>query len=80
MNKEDQCYITMDVRWIVKTCPVCRSRDATAHGWLFNEPPPADPLEDKRKAIGQVLIHDRGEDCTVRAPRSTKRERGGDVV
>jgi hypothetical protein len=64
---EDQCYITIDARWIVRICPLCKSRDASAHGWLFEEPPPAYPLQDKRKSIGEVFIHDSGDDCETGA-------------
>ncbi len=58
-------YITMDARWTEAECPECKG-SAGAHGWLFNEPPPLKPHEDRRKAVGEVFQHLDGHDCVVR--------------
>ena len=58
-------YITYDVGWAMKSCPRCKQRPATGHGWLFKDSPPTVPALDKRKPIGEVFIHDDGEDCTI---------------
>jgi hypothetical protein len=64
---EQQVYITVDGGWTPTECPLCK-QTATSHGWLFNDPPPRPPLEDKRRAIGDVFMHADLEDC-VRPPR-----------
>ena len=33
-------YMRLDPHWKVQPCPHCHTRIATAHGWLFTEPPP----------------------------------------
>jgi hypothetical protein len=46
MPDEEQGFITYDSRWTLQECPQCK-QPATAHGWLFKEPPPRLPLDDK---------------------------------
>jgi hypothetical protein len=58
-------YITYEVGWATKTCSHCKQRVASGHGWLFKEPTPKSPALDKRKPIGEVFIHDDGEDCVL---------------
>jgi hypothetical protein len=59
-------YVGYEVGWETKTCPKCKQRPATAHGFLHKEPPSA-PGPDERIPVGEVFIHDSGEDCTVLA-------------
>jgi hypothetical protein len=61
--EEKMTWNTWESGWTPKKCSFCKQRTAIAHGWLFNEPPPACPLEDKRKAIGEVFTHADSEDC-----------------
>jgi hypothetical protein len=59
---------TWEDAWHPKMCPVCKERTATAHCWLFKEPPPSSrTFEDKRKAIGEAFMHVDSDDC-VRPP------------
>jgi hypothetical protein len=58
-------YITYEVMWTARTCPRCQQRSATGHGWLFKDPPPSSPEEDKRRPVGEVFVHDDAEDCVV---------------
>ncbi len=58
-------YITYEVGWTTKTCLHCKQRAASGHGWLFKESPPTSPALDKRKPIGEVFLHDDGEDCVI---------------
>ena len=64
---EEQGFITMEKGWMAKTCPVCKSEHAIAHGWVFKDPPPDSPHTDTRKAIGEVFMHDGKEDCVISA-------------
>jgi hypothetical protein len=59
-------FITIESSWTPKECPLCR-RTATSHAWLFDEPPPRAPQRDRRDIIGDVFIHDKSDDCAVRA-------------
>lgn len=59
-------YIKYETPWAEKPCPRCGD-SATAHGWLFREPPPALDLSDTRKPFGEVFIHDKSDDCVVLA-------------
>jgi hypothetical protein len=65
--EERSDYITYDSEWSAKPCPQCNQRVASAHGWLFKEPPPTSPTIDTRKPIGEVFIHDEGNDCVILA-------------
>jgi hypothetical protein len=69
-------YVTYEVDWIMQTYPHGKERVASGHGWLFKESPPLSPALDKRKSIGEVFIHDEGEDCIILAeserPKSHK--------
>ena len=38
-----------------KACPVC-SQPSAGHAWIYNEPPPSYPNEDKRKPIDEILL------------------------
>jgi hypothetical protein len=62
---EQQGFVTMENSWTAKTCPVCKSENAIAHGWLFKDPPPDSPHTDTRKAVGEVFMHDGKEDCVI---------------
>jgi hypothetical protein len=55
-------YPAFEKDFLPKLCPCCK-RTAIAHCWLYKEPPPSRPLEDKRKAIGEAFMHADSEDC-----------------
>jgi hypothetical protein len=59
--------LTCDAVWSAKTCPHCGQRAASGHGWLFNDTPPSSPVLDTRTPIGEVFIHDSGDDCVILA-------------
>jgi hypothetical protein len=54
---------TWEDGWTPKMCPFCEQMTAIAHGWLFKEPQPLLPLQDRRKAIAEVFMHADSEDC-----------------
>ena len=58
-------YITYEGGRATKTCPQCKQRAASGHGWLFKEPPPTSPALDRRKPVGEVFTHDDGGDCVI---------------
>ena len=60
-------YIKYETAWAAKLCPRCEQESATAHGWLFREPPPTSDLPDARKPFNEVFIHDNRDDCVVLA-------------
>ena len=64
-RQESSYYIKYEDRWNPKACPRC-GREATGHGSLFKEPRQSSPVEDKRKPVGEVFVHDT-EDCVVLA-------------
>jgi hypothetical protein len=61
-RKEKMIYNTWEKDLTPKVCPCCRNT-AIAHCWLYKEPPPTRPLEDKRKAVGEAFMHADSEDC-----------------
>jgi len=68
-ERERQGYVKWDSRWTPKECPICRQKPATAHGWIFEDPPPPSlALGDFRKPSQEVLPHEGGEDCVILAP------------
>ena len=60
-------YVGYEVGWTSKPCARCGSLTATAHGWLYKEPPLPAPAEDDWHPVGQVFLHDKGDDGVVLA-------------
>jgi len=61
-------YIKYETAWVAQLCPCCGQEAATAHGWLFRDPPPTSGLLDTRRPFGEVFIHDNRDDCVVLGP------------
>lgn len=66
-ERRNSYYITYEPSWITKSCPRCKQKTASGHGWLFKEPPPIPPALDNRKPIGEVFVHEDRGDCTILA-------------
>jgi hypothetical protein len=64
MDEEGFGYEKWERDWTVKTCPKCKGKLATAHGWGFqNPPPPRNKAVDDRKPIEEVWLHEDGTEC-----------------
>ena len=64
-NEQRMYYIGYEVGFKGGPCPLCKTRNATAHGLLYKEPPPDGP--DDRRPVGEVYLHDEGDDCQLLA-------------
>jgi hypothetical protein len=63
MNEEQQGYLVMERSWAPRICPICEQETAIGHGWVFRDPPPSPPLEDKRRAVREVFFHAGSREC-----------------
>ena len=66
MQDDEKFYARMDAHWVPRACPRC-GKPAHSHGWLFKEPTPSLPFDDKRKPIMEIFMHDGADDCRVRS-------------
>lgn len=64
MMTEELGFITWDSKWTKTTCPKCKIKNATSHGWVYSTAPPKKPLHDNRKPIHEVYLHEDGSECT----------------
>ena len=70
-SEDELFHVGPEKDWRKQPCPICQSRDATSHGYLYRDEVNGDPIvNEKRSPVGDVFRHEDGEDC-VRIARST---------
>ena len=70
-KRQDPYFVAYEKGWTDRPCPRCGSRTATAHGWLYTDPPPSTGL-DERRPVGEVFDHGGTDDCVSLAESELK--------
>jgi hypothetical protein len=68
--KEVPLYEKWANGWQAQVCPLCGSKQATAHAYIFAEAAPPSPEPDNRKPIGEAFLHADKTECRSESLRS----------
>jgi hypothetical protein len=63
---EQMVFEKWEEGWKSQLCPICETKTATSHGWVYLDPAPRKPQPDIRRPVDEVFLHKDGTECSRR--------------